>query len=118
MRFLIKFILSALSIMGIAYLLPQIYVSNFQYALITALVLGLLNTFVRPVVKFLTLPITLVTLGLFLLVINAGMILLADYFLGAHFEVDGFLYALLFSVLYYLADVVIELFFGEKKEKK
>lgn len=98
MEFLRKIILTAAAVFMLAYLLPGITVSSFGYALIVALVLGFLRAFVQPVLVILTLPVTVLTFGLFLLVINACIVLLADKLLD-NFAVSGFWYAILFSVL-------------------
>jgi len=98
MKTILKFILTALAVMIIAYILPGVQVSSFIAALIVALVLAFLQMIVRPILVVLTFPITIVTLGLFLLVINAFIILMADYLVGG-FNVDGFWWALAFSLL-------------------
>ncbi len=98
MKFLLKIILSAIAVLVLAEILPGVGVDNYVSALIVAVVLVILNAFVKPVLVFLTLPATVITLGLFLLVINAAIILLADYFI-AGFNVNGWLWALIFSVL-------------------
>jgi putative membrane protein len=81
-----------------AYLLPGVKIDNFITALILALVLAVLNLLVKPVLIILTLPVTIVTLGLFLLVINAIIILLASHLVSG-FRVNGFWWALLFSIV-------------------
>ncbi|MDX1630011.1 MAG: phage holin family protein [Fulvivirga sp.] len=98
MNFLIKLLLSAISVIITSYLLDGVSVDNFMIALIVAAVLALLNTIVRPILVFLTIPITIVTLGLFLLVINAVIILITDSIIPG-FVVDGFWWALLFSII-------------------
>lgn len=98
MNIIINWLLTTLVIMVAAYLLPGIHVANFFTALAIALVLGVLNAFVRPLLIILTLPLTIVTLGLFLLVINALLILLTSYIVPG-FVVDGFWWAVLFSIL-------------------
>lgn len=98
MKFLLKLILSALAVLLLAEILPGAQVDSYVSALIVAVVLAVLNTIVKPILVFLTLPATIVTLGLFLLVINAAMILLADYFIDG-FTVSGWIWALIFSVL-------------------
>lgn len=81
------------------YILPKgIYIESPKAALIVALVLGLLRIFIKPILILLTLPVTIFTLGLFLLVVNALIILIADHLVKG-FDVNGFWYALLFSVL-------------------
>ncbi len=98
MNFLIRLLVSALAAMLTAYLLPGVKIDNFITALILALVLAVLNLLVKPVLIILTLPVTIVTLGLFLLVINAIIILFAAKLVSG-FRVDGFWWALLFSIV-------------------
>ncbi len=98
MKFFLKLLLSAVAVLVLAEILPGAQVDNYVSALIVAVVLAILNTIVKPVLIFLTLPATIITLGLFLLVINAAIILLADYFIPG-FNVNGWLWALVFSVL-------------------
>ena len=98
MEFLKNIFITAIAVFILAYLLPGITVTSFLYALVVALVLGLLQAIVKPILVLLTLPATILTMGLFLFVINACIVLLADYFL-ANFSVDGFWFALLFSIL-------------------
>lgn len=98
MNWIVKFLLNGLAVLLTAYLLPGVNVEDYWTALWVALVLSLVNIFVKPFLIVLTIPITFVTLGLFLLVINALMILLADYFVDG-FLVDGFWWALLFSLI-------------------
>lgn len=98
MNFLIRLIISTLAVLVTAYLLPGVYVENFMTAVIVAIVLGLLNVLVKPLLILFSLPVVLFTLGLFLIVINTLIILLADKFIDG-FKVNGFWWALLFSVL-------------------
>src|SRR5690348_6000619 len=99
MRFLIKIIITALAALLTAYLLRRgVHIANFTSALLLAVVLAVLNAIVKPILIILTLPITLITLGLFLLVINALIILIAGHFVNG-FHVDGFWWALLFSIV-------------------
>ncbi|RYG45938.1 MAG: phage holin family protein [Chitinophagaceae bacterium] len=95
---ILRLIITALLVMGISYLLPGVHVDGFVTALIVAVVLAILNLFVKPILVLLTLPVTVITLGLFLLVINALVIMLCDYIVGG-FDVSSFLTALLFSVI-------------------
>ena len=99
MGIIIAWFINALALIFVSYLLPGVYVAGFGSALIAALVLGLVNTIVRPVLVLLTIPVTILTLGLFLLVINA----LLFWFVGSilrDFQVDGFGWALLGAVIY------------------
>ena len=99
MTLILVWILNAVSLLAVAYLLPGIMVASFGSALIAALVLGLLNALVKPVLIFLTLPITIVTLGLFLLVLNALLFWLAGSILKG-FQVNGFWWAVAGAILY------------------
>jgi putative membrane protein len=98
MNWIIRFLLNGLAIVLTAYLLPNVEVNDYGTALIVALVLSVANVIVKPVLIVLTIPITILTLGLFLLVINAIIILLADYLVSG-FYVGGFWWALLFSLI-------------------
>ena len=98
MKFIIKFVFMAFAILATGYLLPGIDVDTVVTALIVAVVLALLNTFVKPILVALTIPIPILTLGLFLLVINALIIMAAGYFVDG-FEVSNFWWALLFSII-------------------
>lgn len=98
MNLLIRFLLNGLAVFLTAYLLPGVNVDGYGTALIVALILSIVNAIVKPILILLTIPITIVTLGLFLLVINALLILFVDY-LVAGFAVDGFWWALLFSLI-------------------
>jgi putative membrane protein len=95
---LIRLIVTAGIVMLLAHFLPGVEVTGFVAALIVAIVLGLLNFIVKPMLVVLTIPITIMTLGLFLFVINACIIMLADNFIDG-FGVNGFWIALLFSIL-------------------
>lgn len=99
MNFIIRLLLTALAVVILAKFLPGVQLADgFTSAIILAVVLSLLNAIIKPILVILTLPITIVTLGLFLLVINALIILLADEVLSG-FSVNGFWTALLFSLL-------------------
>lgn len=98
MNLLIKLLISTIIVFVLSYFLPGVHVTNLTGALMVAVVLGLLNTFLKPILILLTIPVTFFTLGLFLLVINAIIILICDYFI-AEFYVNGFISALLFSIL-------------------
>lgn len=101
MTLLLVWILNAVALLIVAYLLPGITVASFGAALIAALVLGLLNTLVKPVLVLLTLPITVITLGLFLLVLNALVFWFAGSILRG-FQVAGFWWALGGAIVYSL----------------
>ncbi len=96
---LLIWLLNAVALLAVAYLLPGIAVASFGSAMIAALVLGLLNTIIKPILVFLTLPITILTLGLFLLVINALVFWFAGSILSG-FKVNGFWWAMIGALLY------------------
>ncbi len=98
MKFILRLLLSALAVVLLANILPGIHVATYGIAILVALVLSLLNMLVKPLLVILTLPVTILTLGLFLLVINALIIMLASSLITG-FDVDGFWWALLFSLL-------------------
>ncbi len=103
---LLLWVLNALALLIVAWLLPGITVGGFGSALVAALVLGLLNTLVKPVLVLLTLPITVVSLGLFLLVINALVFWLAGSILR-DFHVDGFGWAVLGALVYSVVSTLL-----------
>ena len=103
---ILNWLANALVIMVAAYVLPGVHVENLWTALLVALVMGILNILIKPLLIVLTLPITIVTFGLFLLVINALMVLLASHIVTG-FKVDGFWWALLFSIFVSLINLVI-----------
>jgi len=115
MNGIIRFLLSGLAVLLTAYLLPGVDVTHYGYALLVAAILGLANAIVKPILVILTIPITIMTFGLFLLVINACMILLVDSLIGSGFEVNGFWWALAFSLI---LSVFNSLFGDFSKEKK
>jgi len=98
MKLLIRILITSGLVLLIANFMPGVQVANFTTALIVAVVLGLLNIFIKPILVILTLPFTIFTLGLFLLVINAIIILLCDNIVGG-FGVDSFWTALFFSLI-------------------
>ncbi|MBV8618091.1 MAG: phage holin family protein [Curvibacter sp.] len=107
MKLLLKWLLSAAALLFVAYLYPGVEVRSFGSALIAAFVIGLFNVVLRPVLVLLTLPVTIVTLGLFLFVINALMFWSAAGVL-AGFQVNGFGAALIGSLIYSALGVLIE----------
>lgn len=98
MKILINWLVSTFAIAITAYVLPGVHVASFSTALVLAVVLGIINVIIKPILLLLTLPITLITLGLFTLVVNALLILLAASLVPG-FTVDGFWWALLFSIV-------------------
>ena len=98
MNLLKKLLISTIIVLLLSYFLPGVQVDKITTAVIVAVVLGLLNTFIKPILVFFTLPITFFTLGLFLLVINTVMVLLCDYLVDG-FDISNFLTAMFFSIL-------------------
>jgi putative membrane protein len=116
MNWIIRFLLNGLAVVLTAYLLPGVTVEDYGTALIVALVLSIANLIVKPILILFTIPITILTLGLFLLVINALIILLADYLVEG-FEVTGFWWALLFSLILSVFNSLFDDISGNKKDK-
>jgi putative membrane protein len=114
-KLLARWILNAAALLLVAYLYPGVQVENFFAAVVAALVLGLVNAVVRPILVILTFPVTLLTLGLFLFVINALLFwLVAEIVKG--FTVSGFVGALVGSILYSLITLFTSwILFGGKK---
>ncbi|UUX96064.1 phage holin family protein [Aquabacterium sp. J223] len=107
MKLIVRWLLLAAALLLVAHLYPGVVVQSFGSALIAAVVLGLLNTLLRPLLVLLTLPVTLLTLGLFLFVINAVIFWAAASLLpGLH--VQGFVAALIGSLIYSLCGMVID----------
>ncbi len=98
MSLILRWLISAVAVMLVSYLLPGVALTGFWAALLVALVLGIINAFIKPLLVILTLPINIMTLGLFTLVINALLIMLASAIVDG-FAVSGFWVALLFSII-------------------
>ncbi len=116
MKLIVKILLTAIAVVVIANFLPGVEIANYTSAIVVAVVLGLLRVTVKPLLILFTLPATIVTLGLFLLVINAIIILLADYFVSG-FYVSGFWVAFLFSLLLSIFQSFLYSIVKENKEK-
>jgi putative membrane protein len=107
MKLLVRWLLLAAALLLVAQLSPGVSITSFGAALVAALVLGLLNTLVRPLLILLTLPVTVLTLGLFLFVINALLFWAASGLMRG-FEVASFLSALVGSLIYSIASTIID----------
>ncbi|OPY01712.1 MAG: Membrane protein of unknown function [Syntrophorhabdus sp. PtaB.Bin047] len=116
MGLLLKWLIMAASIIIAAYFIPGVRVGSFFSALWVALFLGVVNVLVRPVLIFITLPINILTLGLFTFVINAVLILLASSVIKG-FEVAGFWWALLYSVVLSAVNYIINLMVRPREER-
>ncbi|MEM7185423.1 MAG: phage holin family protein [Bacteroidota bacterium] len=106
MKTIFKILLTALAVVILSYVLPGVTVASYWIAVIVAVVLGLLRILVKPILVILTFPITVLTLGLFLLVINAVIILMADYFIDG-FGVKNIWWAIGFSLLLSLLQSIL-----------
>jgi len=104
MYLLFRWLVNALALLAIAMIVPGFHVSSFLTALLAALVLGLVNALIRPILFILTLPVTIITLGLFAFVVNALMIWLVSTVVPG-FQVDGFVPALLAAILLWVVSV-------------
>ncbi len=110
MQLLLVWLVNALSLLGVTYFMPSIQVNSFTTALIAALVLGLVNTLIRPILVLLTLPVTLVTLGLFILVINGILFWFVGSILRGFVVQDfatAFWGALLYSIISWLLSALL-----------
>ena len=113
MKILLKWLISAMAIILTAYLLPGVMVASIISAIWLAALLAIINVLIRPLFVLLTLPINIITLGLFTFVINALLILLAESIIKG-FDVAGFWWAMLFSVVLSLVSYVLHKLFGTK----
>lgn len=103
---IIRWILFALALLFIAWIIPGISIDGFKAALLASLVIGIINVLVRPILVIITIPITLLTLGLFIFILNALLFLFIGHIVPG-FHVDGFLSALLGSILLSIISVFI-----------
>ncbi len=123
MFFIFRLIIHMVAILIISYLLPRlIRVDSVMAALVAAFLLGIVNAILRPILVFFTLPITVLTFGLFLLVINGLMLWLASWitvhWMGLEFHVDGFWNAVLGALIVSVVSVCVSVFVGDKKSKR
>ena len=115
MKLLFRILITAILVLIIAKVMKGVVVDEFTTALTVAVVLGLLNFFVKPILVVFTLPITVITLGLFLLFINTGMILLCDHFVDG-FNISSFWTAMLFSIILSLSQSLVYQITGDAKK--
>ncbi len=115
MRLLLRWLIMAASIIIAAYFIPGVRVDSFFSALWVALFLGVVNILIRPVLLFITLPINILTLGLFTFVINAALILLASWVIKG-FDVGGFWWALLYGIILSVVNYLINLIVQSKDD--
>lgn len=119
MRWLLGIVINAVLFMALAgYFENEIYLSGFGAALGASFILSILNILVKPILILLTLPVTVLSLGLFLFVINAITLMLTDSLMGSSFEIAGFGMALLTAVIMSIANVIIQNTVLRDSEKK
>ena len=116
MNFLLRILITALVAFALAHLLKGIHVDTFWTAIVFAVILAILNVFVKPILILLTLPLTIVTLGLFLFVVNTLVVLLASKFIDG-FRIDSFWWGLLFALLLAFVTSVITKEVDKDKKK-
>ena len=109
MNLIIRLLISTLAIVVAAHLVPGVFVKDITTAIVVAIVLGILNTFLKPVLQILALPITILTLGLFYFVINVLIIYLATYLVSG-FAIDGFISALFFGLVVSVVSAILGMF--------
>ena len=112
MKLLFRLLITTIIVIALSYFMGGVQVDNITTAIKVAVVLALLNTFLKPILVFFTFPITVVTLGLFLLVINAAIVLLCDHWLDG-FIISSFLTALIFSILLSISQYILYKFIND-----
>jgi putative membrane protein len=110
MEFIISILVNALAVFITAYLLKGVTVRNYLHAILVAIVLSVFNAILKPILIILTIPITILTLGLFILVINTLIIMLVDYLLSG-FKVKNFWWALAFSIVLAIINAILQWIF-------
>ncbi|MBN8566703.1 MAG: phage holin family protein [Flavobacteriales bacterium] len=115
MNLVIRILVTAGLVMLIAHLLPGVKVDSFIQSVYVAIILGLLNVFIKPIIILFTLPVTILTLGLFLLVINALLVLLCSNIVGG-FHVESFWTAMFFSIILSISQSLVYKLTGKEKE--
>lgn len=116
MRFIISLFVNGLLVFLASALLSGVYVDGFLIAIIAGAVLGFVNFFIKPLITLLTIPITILTLGLFMIIINGAMVLVAD-FLVPGFEVEGLGWAILFSFVLAIFNVILGRYEVNRREQ-
>ena len=112
MGIIIRLLITAVVAFGLTYVLSGVHINSFTTAIVFAIILGILNLIVKPILSILGLPLTIITLGLFSLVINAAVVYLADYFIDG-MEIDGFGWALIFSIALSLITSLLDGIFND-----
>ena len=118
MRWLIRWLISAVSLLIVAYFVPDIYVRGFTGALIAAAVIGFVNATLGTFLRIVTFPVWILTLGLFLIIINAAMLKVAAFFLGSLFEVRTWWAAIIGAILLSLVSAILHWIVGDKRRER
>ncbi len=118
MKLLVRWLLSAISLMIVAYFVPGFYVRNFVAALIAAAVIGLVNATLGVLVKIVTFPVTILTLGLFLIVVNAAMLKVAAWFMPGGFRVQTWTAAIIGAILLSLVSAILHKLVDDKHHER
>jgi putative membrane protein len=117
MRFVLKTLSTSVAVLFAAYVLKGVHVADVATAILVALVLGLLNSFIRPILVVLTIPITVISLGLFLIVINYFIVHLTTRLVPG-FQVDGWFPALMFSIIVSIVSSIIQAIAGSSDKER
>lgn len=113
---IVRLIISALAVVISSFFIDGVSIEPWHWCVIVAVVLGLLNTFVKPIIKLFSLPINIITLGLFTLIINGAIVMLCAYIIpDDHFHVDGLGSALIFSIVLWLVNWLLSFMFKNDK---
>jgi putative membrane protein len=115
-RLLIRLAINTVAIVVAAYVLPALSVESWKSAVVAGLLLGLLNTFVRPIFRLLTLPINVATLGLFVVVTNALILVILDWLMPG-LKIDGFLWAIVTAVIIAVITTVVNILVGDDDKR-
>jgi len=113
MKTIVKLLFTTFFVLMLAHFMPGVHVDSFYTALIVAVVLALLNIFIKPILVLFTLPVTFLTLGLFLLVINAIIVMLCDHLIDG-FKIVDFVHALIFSLVLSICQSIVSAFYSDK----
>jgi putative membrane protein len=115
-KLLISLLLNTLALIVTDYIVPGLEIANFQTALLAAIVIGLLNTFIKPILLFLTFPLTIMTLGLFVFILNAVMLFITSFFIDG-FNLSGWLPAILGAIVLSVVSTILSALAGDLKKK-
>ncbi|HEX3917906.1 MAG TPA: phage holin family protein [Caulobacteraceae bacterium] len=120
-RFILRALVAAAGLWVASKIIPGVQMENWKTLVLAGLVLGIVNALVRPIVTFLTLPVTILTLGLFLLIVNGLMILLTswvvDHFPGLHMHIGSLLNSVLVTIVVWLVSLVGNMFLGDEENR-